>query len=120
MEETWQRQPRMPCYLAYVVNVLKNEINIHKRRAILNMRRAVAKKGISSCFVPIPNMIIHNFLLSTKMYHLDSHLDFVHGVVHCHVCQTADVLLRCQTWQRVAVMPDMAHGVAALPRLPRH
>ena len=34
--------------------------------------------------------------------------------------QTWHVLLRCQTWQRVAAMPDVAHGVAALPRLPRH
>ena len=29
------------------------------------------QNAIRSCFVPIPNTIVHNFLLCTKMYHLD-------------------------------------------------
>ena len=39
----------------------------------------VAKKGIRSCFVPIPNTIVHNFLLCTKMHHhaLFQHESFV-------------------------------------------
>ena len=40
--------------------------------ALLNIHRwpdVVAKKGICSCFVPIT--IVHNFLLWTKMHHLD-------------------------------------------------
>ena len=45
------------------------ECNIHARFYIY--ADMVAKRGIHSCFVQIPNSIVHNFLLCTKMHHLD-------------------------------------------------
>ena len=54
----------------------------------------VAKKGIGSCFVPIPNTIVHNFLLCTKMHHLDMIL-FRSNMNHSHSFM---VLLCCHVW----------------------
>ena len=65
----------------------------------------MAKNGIRS-FVPIHNMIVHNFLLSTKMYHLDSHL--VSHLVFRSWCCCVAMSARWQTWHRVATMPDVA------------
>ena len=56
-------------------------------------RDSVAKKGICSCFVRIPNTIVHNLLLCTKMHHLVSfqYESFV-VVLRCHVWHVTDSL----------------------------
>ena len=43
---------------------------------------------------------------------------YIRVLLHLPDGRRGIVLLQCQTWQRVAAMPDVAHGVAALPRLP--
>ena len=67
------------------------------RLAILNIRgRGGQKKEFVHVFVPIPNTIVHNCLLCTKMHHLVSfqHESFVFALVllHCHVWRVTDSL----------------------------
>ena len=60
----------------------------------------ISEKGIHSCFLPIPNTIVRNFLLCTKMHHLNmtlfrsnmnsSYLLMV--LLHCHIWHVTDSL----------------------------
>ena len=52
------------------------------------------QKGIRSCFVPIPNTIVRNFMVSTKMYHLNTIL--FRSNMNCSY--SFMVLLRCHIW----------------------
>ena len=63
-------------------------------RAILNICWHVAKNGICSCFVPVLNTIVHNFLLCTKLHHLDMIL----FRSNMNLSYSFMVLLRCHIW----------------------
>ena len=54
----------------------------------------VAKKGIRSCFVLIPNTVVHNFSLCTKMHHLD----IILFRSNMNPSYSFMVLLRCHVW----------------------
>ena len=60
--------------------------------------------------------ILLNFLQDFSPIQICGHMQNV------YVCWQYDFsrLTRWQTWQRVSAMPDVAHGVAAFPRLRRH
>ena len=103
--------------------ILKNEINIcsaerfkyapmrwPKKEFVLVLFQFPTRSFITSCYLP-------------KCIILTVILFFIHGVAvlpHLPDGRRGNVLLQCQTWQHVSAMPDVAHGVAALPRLPRH
>ena len=70
---------------------------------ILNIRGRGGQTGIRSCFVPIPNTIVHNFLICTKMLHLDmilfcSNMNCSYSfmvLLHCHVTDSLSLTVLC-------------------------
>ena len=94
----------------------------------------MAKKGISSCFVPIPNTIVHNFLLCTKVHHLvlfqHEFFAFIHGVaaLPCLMCHwltpcwkinsfLSEISVCCSCTEKITIKIERAFSVIlqALP-----